>query len=155
MKGHVAGSTVSLYSLWRLNVKDGQQIITGKIPELLWNNGHLSANKIRNKNCASKIVTVPVGEWHGCVSYIYLYYILICIQQDAKFHSLFYLETALHILGGTIFQRQERKQLYIQHLVFVTPLLPPAAIVEELELVWVCCGYATHSTLKPVATLAR
>jgi hypothetical protein len=27
-----------------------------------------------------------------------------------------------------------------------------AAIVEELELVWVC-QYATHSTLKPVPTL--
>ena len=30
---------------------------------------------------------------------------------------------------------QERKQLYLQHLVFVTPLLLSAAIVEELELV--------------------
>ena len=29
----------------------------------------------------------------------------------------------------------ERKQLYLQHLVFVTPLLLSAAIVEELELV--------------------
>jgi hypothetical protein len=27
------------------------------------------------------------------------------------------------------------KQLYLQHLVFVTPLLLSAAIVEELELV--------------------
>jgi len=45
---------------------------------------------------------------------------------------------------------QERQQLYLQHLVFVTPLLLSAAIVEELELVlsvlWV--AYATHSTLK-------
>ena len=30
--------------------------------------------------------------------------ILIYIQQDATLHSLFYLETALHILGGTIVQ---------------------------------------------------
>jgi len=29
---------------------------------------------------------------------------------------------------------QERVQLYLQHLVFVTPLLLPATIVEELEL---------------------
>jgi hypothetical protein len=29
---------------------------------------------------------------------------------------------------------QKRKQLYLQHLVFVTPLLLSAAIVEELEL---------------------
>jgi len=28
-------------------------------------------------------------------------FILIYIQQDATLHSLFYLETALHVLGGT------------------------------------------------------
>ena len=55
------------------------------------------------------------------------------IQQDAKLHSLFYLETALHVSGATSTHQQERKQLYLQHLVFVTPLLPSAAIVEELE----------------------
>jgi hypothetical protein len=49
--------------------------------------------------------------------------------------SLFYLETALHISGGSITYHQERKELYLQHLIFVTPLLLPAAIVEELELV--------------------
>ena len=59
--------------------------------------------------------------------------ILIYIQQDATLHSLFCLETALHVSGGTITHRQERIQLYLQHLVFVTPLLLSAAIVEELE----------------------
>jgi len=59
--------------------------------------------------------------------------ILIYIQQDATLHSLFYLETALHVSDGTITHHQERKQLYLQHLVFVTPLLLFAAIVEELE----------------------
>jgi len=59
----------------------------------------------------------------------------IYIQQDATLHSLFYLETALHVSGGTTTRHQERKQLYLQHLVFVTPLLQPATIVEELELV--------------------
>ena len=58
----------------------------------------------------------------------------IYIQQAAKLHSLFYLETALHVSGGTITHQQERKQLYLQHLVFVTPLLLSAAIVKELEL---------------------
>ena len=53
--------------------------------------------------------------------------ILIYIQQDAKLRSLFYLETALHVLGGTTTCHQERRQLYLQHLVFVTPLLLPAA----------------------------
>jgi len=50
-------------------------------------------------------------------------------------HSLFYLETALHVSGGNIKHHQEHKQPYLQHLVFVTPLLLSAAIVEELELV--------------------
>jgi len=54
--------------------------------------------------------------------------ILIYIQQDATLHSLFYLETALHFSGGTTTHHQERKQLYLHHLVFVTPLLLPAAI---------------------------
>jgi hypothetical protein len=72
--------------------------------------------------------------------------ILIHIQQNATLHSLFYLETALHVSGGTITHRQERKQLYLQHLVFVTPLLLYAAIVEELEPVWVCCGWRTPPT---------
>ena len=44
-----------------------------------------------------------------------------------------YVETALHISGGTSTHHQERIQLYLQHLVFVTPLLLSAAIVEGLE----------------------
>jgi len=60
--------------------------------------------------------------------------ILIYIQQDATLHSLFYPETAINVSGGTSTHHQERTQLYLQHLVFVTPLLLSAAIVEELEL---------------------
>jgi hypothetical protein len=44
-----------------------------------------------------------------------------------------YLETVLHVSGGTSTHDQERIQMYLQHLVFVTPLLLSAAIVEELE----------------------
>jgi hypothetical protein len=53
----------------------------------------------------------------------------IDIQQDATLHSLFYLEAALHVLGGTSTHHQERIQLYLQRLVFLTPLLLSAAIV--------------------------
>jgi len=42
----------------------------------------------------------------------------IYIQQDATLHSLFYLETALHVSSGTSTHRQECKELYLQHLVF-------------------------------------
>jgi hypothetical protein len=57
-----------------------------------------------------------------------------------------YLETALHVSGGISTQHQECIQLYLQHLLFVTPLLLSAAIVEELELVSVCCGWRTPPT---------
>ena len=35
------------------------------------------------------------------ISQIYLINIPIYIQQDATLHSLLYLETATHVLGGT------------------------------------------------------
>jgi hypothetical protein len=44
-----------------------------------------------------------------------------------------YVETALRVSGGTSTHHQEHIRLYLQHLVFVTPLLLSAAIVEELE----------------------
>jgi len=44
-----------------------------------------------------------------------------------------YLKTALHVSGCTFTHHQERKQLYLQHLLFFTPLLLSAAMVEELE----------------------
>jgi hypothetical protein len=47
----------------------------------------------------------------------------------------FFLETAVRVSVGTSTHHQVRIQLYLQHLVFVTPLLLSAAIVEELELV--------------------
>ena len=65
--------------------------------------------------------------------YVHRNNILIYIQQYATLRSLFYLETTLHVSGGTTTHHQERKQLYLQHLLFVTPLLLSASIVEELE----------------------
>jgi hypothetical protein len=57
-----------------------------------------------------------------------------------------YAETTLPFSGGTSTHHQERIQLHLQHLVFGTPLLLSAAIVEELELVlsvlWVAYAHA-------------
>jgi hypothetical protein len=52
-----------------------------------------------------------------------------------SYTAYLYLETALHVSGGTCTHHQERIQLYLQHLEFFTPLLLSAAIVQELELV--------------------
>jgi hypothetical protein len=53
---------------------------------------------------------------------------IVSISNKIQSYTFYlYLETALHISGGTA--------THHQNLVFVTPLLLSAAIVEELELV--------------------
>jgi hypothetical protein len=42
-----------------------------------------------------------------------------------------YLDTTLHVSGGTSTHHQERIHLYLQHLVFVTPLLLSAATAAD------------------------
>jgi hypothetical protein len=59
--------------------------------------------------------------------------VIICNKMQ-RYTVYLYLETVLHISGGTSTHHQERIQLYLQHLVFVTtPLLLSDAIVEVLE----------------------
>src|SRR5215475_5989758 len=59
---------------------------------------------------------------------------IVSISNKTQCYTVYlYLETALHVSGGISTHHQERIQLYLQHLVFVTPLLLSAAIVEELE----------------------
>jgi len=52
--------------------------------------------------------------------------ILIYVQQDATLHSLFYLETALHVSGGATTHHQERKCIcsiwYLSHRYCYLPL---------------------------------
>jgi hypothetical protein len=69
---------------------------------------------------------------YGSVHRKYIQYISNKMQRYTVY---LYLETALHVSGGTSTHHLERIHLYLQHLVFVTPLLLSAAIVEELELV--------------------
>jgi hypothetical protein len=64
-----------------------------------------------------------------CIANIFRY-----MSNKMQLYTVYlYLETALHVLGVTSTHHQERIQLYLQHLLFVQPLLLPAAIVEELE----------------------
>ena len=48
---------------------------------------------------------------------------------------IYFWKTALHVLGGISTHHWEHTQLYLQNLILVKPLLLPAAIVEELELI--------------------
>jgi hypothetical protein len=61
---------------------------------------------------------------------------IVSISNKMQRYTVYlYLETALHVSGGTSTQHRECIQLYLQHLVFVTLFLLSDAIVEELELV--------------------
>jgi hypothetical protein len=64
--------------------------------------------------------------------YIVSIFQYICSKMQ-RYTVYLYLETALHVSSGISTHHQEHIQLYLQHLVFVTPLLLPVAIVEELE----------------------
>jgi len=48
---------------------------------------------------------------------------------------VYFWKAALHVSGGISTHHPEHTQLYLQYLVLVKPLLLPAFIVEELELV--------------------
>jgi hypothetical protein len=68
-----------------------------------------------------------------CIVSIFQY---TCISNKIQRYTVYlYLESALYVSGGTCTHHQERIQLYLQHLVFVTPLLLSDAIVKELEQV--------------------
>jgi hypothetical protein len=54
---------------------------------------------------------------------------IVSISNKMQRYTVYlYLESALHVSGGTSTHHQERIRLYLQHLV-------SAAIVEELEQV--------------------
>src|SRR5215470_6633850 len=82
-----------------------------------------------NPICHLLILLGDLTFMDTCIVSIFQY-----ISNNMQRYAVYlYLETALHVSGGTSTHHQERIQLYLQHLVFVTPLLLSAAIVEELE----------------------
>jgi hypothetical protein len=85
-------------------------------------------NDSKNKFSLNLINLTFMGS---CIVNIFQY-----ISNKMQLYTVYlYLETALHVSGRTITHHQERMQLYLQHPVFVTPLLLSAAIVEEMEQV--------------------
>jgi len=78
----------------------------------------------------------------------------ILVYNSNKMHksqSLFYVTTALHISGVTITHPQEHKTTVTTASGNRYTVLLSAAIVEELEPVWVCCGWRTPPTAQSLA----
>jgi hypothetical protein len=93
-----------------------------------------------NPICHSLILLGNLTFMGTCIVSIFQY-----ISNKMQRYTVYlYLETALYVSGGTFTHHQERIHLYLQHLLFVTTLLLSAAIVEELEQVWVYCGWRRH-----------
>jgi hypothetical protein len=64
---------------------------------------------------------------YTCIVNIFQY-----ISNKMQHYTVYlYLETALHVSGGTSTHHKEHIQLYLQHLVFVRPLLLSAAIAAD------------------------
>ena len=82
-----------------------------------------------NPICHSLILLGDLTFMGPCFVSIFQY----ISNKMQRYTFYLYLGTALHVSGGTSTHHQERIQLYLQHLVFVTPLLLSAAIVEVLE----------------------
>jgi hypothetical protein len=80
------------------------------------------------------LLLVLLGDLTFMVPYIVSIFQYTWISNKMQHYTIYlYLETSLRVSGGTSTHHQEHIQLYLQHLVFVTPVLLSAAIVEELE----------------------
>jgi hypothetical protein len=71
--------------------------------------------------------------------------ILIYIQKDATLHSLFYLETVLHVSGGTSTIIRSTKTVSTASGICHTVIATCRCCRTGLSVLWV--AYATHSTL--------
>jgi hypothetical protein len=93
-----------------------------------------------NPICHLLVILRDLTFMGPCIVSIFQY---TCISNKMQRYTVYlYLETCF----GWYFHPSSRAhKLYLKHLVFVAPLLPSAAIVEELEQFWVCCGWRTHS----------
>jgi hypothetical protein len=86
-----------------------------------------------NPICHLLVLSGDLTFMSPCIASIFQY---MCISNKMQSYTVYlHLETALHVSGGTSTHHQGCIQLYLKHLVFVTPLLLSAAIVEELKQV--------------------
>jgi hypothetical protein len=96
-----------------------------------------------------------VAEWilHKVYRCVRRKKIVLCFKikhigkNKVKLNILFYLETAIHVSGGTSTHQQERKQLYLQHLVFVTVVAVTVRQIPDAAVTVVCApddGWIYH-----------
>jgi hypothetical protein len=110
-----------------LPLASGQACFGVEFPQFLIN----PLNVELNPSCHFLVLLGNLTFMGACIVSVFQY----ISNKMQRYIVYLYVETPLHVSGGTSTDHQERIQLYLQHLVFVTPLLLSAAIVEVLELV--------------------
>jgi len=94
-------------------------------PQNIWSEGNVrhssTINPLKaelNPICHLLVLLGDLTFMGPCIVSIFQY-----ISNNMQRYTVYlYLETALHVSDGTSTHHQERIRLYLQHLVFVTPL---------------------------------
>jgi hypothetical protein len=81
--------------------------------------------------CPSTLVCTLTLLKFNVYWFVHRKYFPICIQQDATLHSLFISGNSSTYFGWYLHPSSGAHKLYLQHLVFVRPLLLPAAIATD------------------------
>jgi len=76
----------------------------------------------------TNVINKPQQLFYSVLTAILFQYIS---KKMPLYKFYLYLETPLYVSSGTSTHHQDRIQLYVQHLVFVTPLLLSAAIAAD------------------------
>jgi hypothetical protein len=97
----------------------------------MWPIGYLNPlNAELNPICHLLILLGDLTFMGPCIVSVFQY-----ISNKMQRYTLYlYLETALHVSGGTLTHHQERIQLYLQYLVFAIWHMPPTAHSNRFQL---------------------
>ena len=124
------------HSVW----EEGYLCLSGFKP------GHTQTRNSSGFRCSviSRKTPILLFNVHGSV---HRNNILVYNSNYMQRYTVFYLTTALHVSGVTITHLQEHKITVTTASGNRCTVLLSAAIMEELEPVWVCCGtpHTTHS----------
>jgi hypothetical protein len=108
-------------------------------------------NAESNPICHLLVLVGDLTFMGPCIVSIFQY---TCISNKMQLYTIYlYLETALHVLGENSTHHQKRIQLYLQHLVFVTPLLLfcryRGKVGTGLSVLWV--AYALFASISSLS----
>ena len=131
------------YRLWCVVVCDLETSRMRKTWPALGRSATKKKNKVWN---LMHVALTAHGIWRWPLDLPFMGPCIVSVFQYISNKMLLYTvylypETALHVSGGTSTHHQGRIQLYLQHLVFVTPLLLPAASSNGVTNTR-CCRYS-------------